>query len=200
MPLVLKIGPLPEVFGGGTFTPFARRHVANFASASLNTGLLMPLRPAKPPPTGAPHFLRAASYCARVTPLGSWGPPAPPRNPRGPLGPLGPPGGRLGKVIPFFCRHSRSALKRAPPCPVAPVPAPPGPVGADPGAPAPAVPGPVAPFAGRPPEPVAEAFAFVEKLLEEPPQAARPRHASRRASTTAVVAGLRMGLRLLLSL
>jgi hypothetical protein len=31
-PLVSKIGPLPEVFGGGTFTPFSRMHEANYAS------------------------------------------------------------------------------------------------------------------------------------------------------------------------
>jgi hypothetical protein len=34
-PLVLKTGPVPEVFGVGTFTPFSRMHVANFASACL---------------------------------------------------------------------------------------------------------------------------------------------------------------------
>ena len=71
MPLVSNTGPLPEVFGAGTFTPFSRRQVANFASAVLKAGLLKraaPPRPAKVPP---PHFFSAASYCARVTPFGS---------------------------------------------------------------------------------------------------------------------------------
>jgi hypothetical protein len=31
MPFVLKIGPLPEVFGAGSLTPFLRMHSANFA-------------------------------------------------------------------------------------------------------------------------------------------------------------------------
>jgi hypothetical protein len=35
MPLVSKIGPLPEVFGAGTFTPFSVMQLANFASAAL---------------------------------------------------------------------------------------------------------------------------------------------------------------------
>jgi hypothetical protein len=70
MPLVSNTGPVPEVFGAGTFTPFSRMQVANFASAALKAGLLKraPPRPAKAPP---PHFFRTASYCARVMPLGS---------------------------------------------------------------------------------------------------------------------------------
>jgi hypothetical protein len=70
MPLVSNTGPLPEVFGAGTFTPFSRMQVANFASAVLKAGLLkrVPPRLAKAPP---PHFFSAASYCARVTPLGN---------------------------------------------------------------------------------------------------------------------------------
>jgi hypothetical protein len=40
MPLVSNTGPLPEVFGAGTFTPFSRMQVANFASAAWKAGLL----------------------------------------------------------------------------------------------------------------------------------------------------------------
>jgi hypothetical protein len=56
--------------------------------------------------------LIAASYCARVTPAGSFGAPLlpPPRKP--PPGGRLPPLARLGNVMPFFCRHSRSAAKR----------------------------------------------------------------------------------------
>ena len=39
MPFVSNTGPLPEVFGAGTFTPFWRMQVANFASAALKVGL-----------------------------------------------------------------------------------------------------------------------------------------------------------------
>ena len=45
-PLVLKIGPLPEVFGAGSVTPFSRMQLANLASAFLKAGLLT--RPKRP--------------------------------------------------------------------------------------------------------------------------------------------------------
>ena len=32
IPFVLKIGPLPDVFGCGSFTPFFAMHAANFAN------------------------------------------------------------------------------------------------------------------------------------------------------------------------
>jgi hypothetical protein len=82
----------------------------------------------------------------------------------------------FGSVIPFFCRHSRSALKRDAPAPAAPVPA--------------------APVE----EVVADALALVDELLEEPPQAASPRQASRSTSRTAAAGMRRAGLRLLLSM
>ena len=94
MPLVLKTGPLPEVFGAGTLMPFSRMHAANFVSACLKAGLLKPRRSAAPgkwPPP--PHFFIAASYCARVTPLGSLGPPAPPAAEKAACT-AGPPGDR----------------------------------------------------------------------------------------------------------
>jgi hypothetical protein len=58
-PLVLKIGPLPDVFGAGRLTPFARMQAANAANALLRAGLLnaCPPRPKFPPP----HFFTAAS-------------------------------------------------------------------------------------------------------------------------------------------
>jgi len=67
----------------------------------------------------------------------------------------------LGSVIPFFCRHSRNAAKRPAPLPVAPV---------------------------LPVALVAAAFAVVDELVDDPPQAARPRLASRRATTAVAVA------------
>ena len=62
MPLVLKTGPLPEVLGVATLTPFSRRHEANLASACLACGVfrLVPKRP-RPGTKPAPHFFRAAS-------------------------------------------------------------------------------------------------------------------------------------------
>jgi hypothetical protein len=39
---------------------------------------------------------------------------------------------------------------------------------------------------------VAAAFALVDEVFDEPPQAASPRQASRRPSTTAVAAGGRL--------
>src|ERR1039458_10728460 len=166
MPLVLKIGPLPEVFGVGTFTPFSRIHVANLTSPCLKAGLVIRLPlPTKAPP---PHFLIAASYCARVTPFGNWGPPAapppPPRKPPAPPEGRFWPGVRFGSVMPFFCRHSRIAANRPAFGPLAPV--------------APVV---VA----------ADALVLVDELFEELPQAASPRQASRRTSTAAA-AGLRL--------
>jgi hypothetical protein len=62
--------------------------------------------------------------------------------------------------MPFFCRHSRNAAKRPAPLPVAPA----------------------APVAL-----VAAAFAVVDELLEDPPQAARPRLASSRTTTAVAV-------------
>jgi hypothetical protein len=38
----------------------------------------------------------------------------------------------------------------------------------------------------------ADAFVLVDELFEEPPQAASPRQASRRTSTTALAAGVRL--------
>jgi hypothetical protein len=69
-------------------------------------------------------------------------------------------------VIPFFCKHSRSAVKRPEFGPLAPVV-------------------PVVVVA-------ADALVLVDELFEEPPQAASPRQASRRASATAIAAGLRL--------
>jgi hypothetical protein len=165
-PFVLKIGP-PEVFGSGTFTPFSRMHAANFASACLKAGLL--IRAPAPTKAAPPHLFTAASYCARVTPAGSCGPPAPPpRKP--PTPPCGRwPGVRLGSVIPFFCRHSRSALNRLAAGPVGPVP--------------------------LPVDVVAAAFAVVVVVepLEDPPQAASPTQASNR-TRTAAAAGLAAAL------
>ena len=72
MPLVSNTGPLPEVFGAGTFTPFSRRQLANLASAAWKAGLLKRAPPRAPPAKlPPPHFFSAASYCARVTPFGS---------------------------------------------------------------------------------------------------------------------------------
>src|ERR1039458_7765579 len=173
-PLVLNTGPVPEVFGSGTFTPFSRMHVANFTSACLVAELL--IRPPAPTKAAPPHFFTAASYCARVTPAGSCGPVAPP--PRKPPAPPGVrwPGVRFGSVMPFFCRHSRNALKRLAPAPVGPAPVPPVPVEV---------------------ELVAAAVALVDELFEDPPQAASPRQVSRRARTAtaagfAPAAGLRL--------
>jgi hypothetical protein len=59
IPLVLKMGPLPVVFGAGTLTPFWRRQAAYLASPARAEALLSP--PAAPrgklPP---PHFFSAA--------------------------------------------------------------------------------------------------------------------------------------------
>jgi hypothetical protein len=76
--------------------------------------------------------------------------------------------------MPFFCRHSRIAAKRPAFGPFAPVPVP--------------VPVPVLVL-------VAAVAVLEDELLEEPPQAASPRQASR--STNTVVAAT-SGLRLLL--
>src|ERR1700728_2351133 len=167
MPLVSNTGPLPEVFGAGTFTPFSRMQVANFASAAWKAGLLKrapPPRPANLPP---PHFFSAASYLALFTPFGSWRPLAPPNGPRACGCPCWP-GLKAGSVTPFFCRHSRTAAKRPAFAPLAPVPVP----------------------------VLALVVAVVpDELLEEPPQAASPRQASRRTSTVAAAAaGLRLML------
>lgn len=109
-PFVLNTGPLPDVFGCGTLTPFLRRQAANRLSACRNRGLLTRLKPLRapgpPPRKSRPprHLLMALCSCARVTPLGRL---PPPRNK-----PRAPPG-RVGSCTPCFCRHSRTALKRA---------------------------------------------------------------------------------------
>jgi len=105
MPLVLKIGPVPEVFGAEMFTPFWRRQVANFASAASRAGLLA-RRPA-PANVLASHFFSAAWYCALVTPLGRCAEWAPRKRRVGDW-----PGVVGGSAIPFFCKHSRRAVKR----------------------------------------------------------------------------------------
>src|SRR5262245_31159695 len=131
---VLKIGPLPDVFGAGSFTPFWRMHSANLVKRrrARAESKPRPVRLNAPPP----HFFSAASNCARVAPSGSCGsPPAPEPNGPRPLGgcPYGAPAGgcppyrspgppapgppcpafRFGSVIPFFFKHSRSAEARA---------------------------------------------------------------------------------------
>jgi hypothetical protein len=58
-PLVLKTGPIPDVFGAGRFTPLTRMHAAKAVSAFVLVGLFgARLPPAMFPP---PHFARAAS-------------------------------------------------------------------------------------------------------------------------------------------
>ena len=62
-PLVLKIGPLPEVLGVGTFSPCSRMQLANLARACVNEGLLRRAPgDGKRPPVKPPHFLMMAWY------------------------------------------------------------------------------------------------------------------------------------------
>lgn len=176
MPFVLKIGPLPEVFGAGMAMPFWRRHVAYLVSAVLKAGLLTrrkpvpPLRPERAPKLLPPHFFRAASNWALVIPFGNAGPPPPPGNP--PPG-TPEPGVRWGSVTPFFCRHSRIAPKRPrlDPAAVLWVEDPLVEVV------------PVDPPAAEPVVEAAVAAAF-EELPDEPPQAPKPRQASTRIANT----------------
>jgi hypothetical protein len=57
-PLLLKIGPLPDVLGAGMFTPFSRMQLANFASACFAAALPNRPRPRASPPglILKPHF------------------------------------------------------------------------------------------------------------------------------------------------
>ncbi|HEV3284809.1 MAG TPA: hypothetical protein VG010_11455 [Solirubrobacteraceae bacterium] len=57
IPVVLNTGPLPDVFGVGSLTPFSVMHATNFASAALPSGLLKRLAPRKLP---EPHFFNAS--------------------------------------------------------------------------------------------------------------------------------------------
>jgi hypothetical protein len=109
IPLVLNTGPFPDVFGVGRLTPFSRMQATNFVSAVLDAALLKRAPPVKLP---APHFLSASWYCVRLTPFGSWSPPAPPGGPACPVVPV-PAGGRfadgVGSVMPCFCRQDLNA-------------------------------------------------------------------------------------------
>src|ERR1700730_14963379 len=107
MPVVLNTGPLPDVFGVGSLTPFSRMQATNFVSAALAVGLL---KRAAPPKLPLPHFLNASWNCVALTPAGGWNLP-PPSNPPPP-----PPGGRLpdgaGSVMPCFARQDLNAANR----------------------------------------------------------------------------------------
>ena len=111
-PLVLNTGPFPDVLGVGRLTPFSRMQATNFVSPAFDAALLEPAAPAKLP---APHFFSASWYCVRLTPLGSWNPPAPPGGPPCPVVP-DPAGGRVtdgeGSVMPCFCKQDLNAANR----------------------------------------------------------------------------------------
>ncbi len=119
IPLVSNTGPLPDVLGVGRVTPFSRMQATNFVSAVLDVALLKRPAPAKLPP---PHFLIASWYWVRLTPFGSWNPPAPPGGPACPVAPA-PAGGRFadgaGNVIPCLARQDLNAAKRLDPGPCA---------------------------------------------------------------------------------
>src|ERR1700730_2118837 len=116
MPVVLHTGPLPDVFGVGSLTPFSRMQATNFVSAALAVGLLKRAVPLKLP---LPHFFNASWKCVALTPAGGWNlpPPPPPSNPP----PRPPAGGRLpegaGSVIPCFARQDLKAVNRLDPPP-----------------------------------------------------------------------------------
>lgn len=114
-PLVSKTGPLPEVLGAGSATPWRRTHSAKLATALLNTGGLAGDGSGRTPKPLAPHLRSACLMREALTPAGSLG-----ALPAGPDGPEVPDPAIALRVacseIPSLRRHASRAANRPAPC------------------------------------------------------------------------------------